>query len=218
MVGVVALLALAVALIWRGVAGAAHGPLDAAILRAFRSPADLAQPIGPVWLADMMRDFTALGSTGVLVLVTAGAVIYLAITRRWSMAAIALTAVLGGLMCSTALKLGIERPRPDIVPHATAVFTHSFPSGHATMSAVVYLTLGLLFAHTQGTRAAKLWFMFAAGVVTVLVGISRVYLGVHWPSDVLAGWALGAGWAVLSWLAMAWLQAAGTVGAAGDDG
>jgi len=184
---------------------------DETLLLIFRTPGDLSRPIGPLWLPEAMRDFTALGGTGVLALVTLGAVAYLAMSRRWHTALFVLVAVMGGVTVSSLLKLGFARPRPDLVPHGAVVFTNSFPSGHAMMSAVVYLTLGNLFARAHKATAIKVYFVAAALCVTLLVGVSRVYLGVHWPSDVLAGWALGGCWALLSWLVMVRLQASGQV-------
>lgn len=190
---------------------------DEAILLAFRTAGDLSRPVGPAWLQEMVRDFTALGSTGVLTIVTLGAVAYLAVVGKRHAAGLVLVAVVGGVLVSSALKLGFGRPRPDLVPHSVEVFTNSFPSGHAMMSAVVYLTLGDLLARTQKAVATKVYLMSLALVLTVLVGVSRVYLGVHWPSDVLAGWALGAGWALLCSLVMSWLQAAGRIEPENDD-
>jgi undecaprenyl-diphosphatase len=159
----------------------------------------------------MMRDFTALGGIGVLSAVTLAVVGFLVLTRKRHAAAAVAVAVLGGLLLSQALKWGFARPRPDLVPHGQTVYTQSFPSGHAMLSAVVYLTLGALLARTQPRRRVKLYFLAVAGVLTAVVGVSRVYLGVHWPTDVLGGWAVGAGWALLCWLAMLWLQRRGQV-------
>jgi undecaprenyl-diphosphatase len=109
------------------------------------------------------------------------------------------------------MKWAYARPRPELVPHGAEVYTASFPSGHSMMSAVVYLTLGALLARTQSSQGAKIYILSVAVILTVLVGTSRVYLGVHWPTDVLAGWALGGLWALICWLAMLWLQASGQV-------
>ena len=184
---------------------------DELLLLSLRSPADPSDPLGPRWLEEMMRDFTALGGVGVLSAVTLAVVGFLAMTRRRHAAATVAVSVLGGLLLSHALKWGFARPRPDLVPHGQAVYTQSFPSGHAMMSAVAYLTLGALLARTQPRRRAKLYFLAVAGLLTALVGVSRVYLGVHWPTDVLAGWTVGAGWALLCWTAMLWLQRRGQV-------
>lgn len=184
---------------------------DERLLLAFRTPGDLAVPLGPAWLPEMVRDFTALGSTGVLIIVTLGAVGFLAIRGKGRTAVFVLVAVIGGVLLSNALKIGFNRPRPDLVPYDIRVFTNSFPSGHAMMAAVVYLTLGNLLARTENTAAMRLFIMGLATLLTVLVGVSRLYLGVHWPSDVLAGWAVGACWALLCWLVMARLQTTGQV-------
>ncbi len=184
---------------------------DEFLLLGLRSAADPSDPLGPRWLEEMMRDFTALGGTGVLSAVTLAVVGFLSLTRKRHAAATVAVAVLGGLLLSQALKWGFARPRPDLVPHGQTVYTQSFPSGHAMLSAVVYLTLGALLARTQPRRRVKLYFLAVAGVLTVVVGVSRVYLGVHWPTDVLAGWTVGAGWAFLCWLIMLWLQRRGRV-------
>lgn len=184
---------------------------DEAVLLALRNPADLSDPLGPPWLEEMMRDLTALGGTAVLTLVTVAVAGFLILTGKRRAAATVGVAVVGGLLLSNALKWGFARPRPDLVPHGQAVYTQSFPSSHAMLSAVVYLTLGALLARTQPRRRVKLYFLAVAAILTVLVGASRVYLGVHWPTDVLAGWTLGAGWALLCWLATLWLQRHGDV-------
>ncbi len=114
-------------------------------------------------------------------------------------------AELGGVLISNLLKFGFDRPRPDI-EHATRVFTASFPSGHATLSAVTFLTLGALLTRVNSGHAAKLYFLMSAVFLTIIVGLSRVYLGVHYPSDVLAGWCVGSAWAVLCWTTALWLQ------------
>ena len=158
-----------------------------------------------------MRDITALGSTVVLALMVLVVVGFLAMTRRAYAALTVLLSVAGGVLVSQGLKLAFARPRPDLVPHGTEIYTASFPSGHAMMAAVVYLTLGALLARTQPSRSVKVYILVVAVVLAVLVGVSRVYLGVHWPTDVLAGWVLGGVWAFGCWLVMLWLQARGEV-------
>jgi len=184
---------------------------DEAVLLAMRTPGDTARPIGPLWFQEMVRDVTALGSTGVLTVVTLAAVGWLLISGKRRAAGFVLLAVVGGVVLSSLLKIGFARPRPDLVPHEMAVFTDSFPSGHAMMSAVVYLTLGDLLARAQPSLSGKVYLVSLALLLTLLVGCSRVYLGVHWPTDVLAGWAAGACWALLCWLLMARLQKAGKI-------
>jgi undecaprenyl-diphosphatase len=181
------------------------------LLLALRTAGDPADPLGPKWFEEAMRDITALGSTVVLALMVLGIVGFLAMTRRAYAALTVLISVIGGVLVSQGLKFAFARPRPDLVPHGTEVYTASFPSGHSMMAAVVYLTLGALLARTQSSRSVKAYILTVAVVLAALVGVSRVYLGVHWPTDVLAGWTLGGVWAFACWLAMLWLQARGEV-------
>lgn len=183
--------------------------LDEALLLALRDAGDPTAPIGPGWFQEMMRDFTALGGTGVLFLVTAAVFGFLLLTGRRQAAVLVLASIVTGTLVSHGLKWGFDRPRPDLVPHGQAVYSQSFPSGHAMLSAIVYLTLGALLARVQERRRAKAYPLLVAVALVLLIGASRVYLGVHWPSDVLAGWAVGAGWAALCWLLLLWLQRRG---------
>lgn len=185
--------------------------LDEWLLIHLRTPGNLADPIGPIWLEEMMRDFSALGSTGVLALMVLAVAGFLAMTRKSYAALMILASVIGGVVISQSVKWTFGRPRPDLVPHGTEVYSMSFPSGHSMMSAVVYLTLGALLARTQAQPAVKAYILAVAMVLTLIVGLSRVYLGVHWPTDVLAGWTLGAAWALGCWLVMLWLQQRGQV-------
>ncbi|SDB56897.1 phosphatase PAP2 family protein [Bauldia litoralis] len=190
--------------------------IDSAILLALRNPADLADPLGPKWLEEMMRDFTALGGVGVLTLIIIGTAVYLLLIRK-RRAALAMTvAVAGGMLASSLLKLGFSRPRPELVPHEAFVYTTSFPSGHSMMSAVVYLTLAVMVARVQTDWHARVFVLAAAVFVCLLVGVSRVYLGVHWPTDVLAGWALGSAWAIGCWAVVLVLQRRGEIEAPGE--
>lgn len=174
---------------------------DTRILLAFRTPGDLDNPIGPPWMEEAVRDMTSLGSASVLVFIAAAIVFFLLIAGRTAGALFVLAAMAGGQLLSSVLKLGIDRPRPELVSHLAEVHTLSFPSGHAMMSAVTYLTLGALLARVVHGRTLKIYVLGVAVLATFLVGASRVYLGVHWPSDVLAGWCAGAAWAMLCWLA-----------------
>lgn len=179
--------------------------VDAAIILAFRVPGDPSDPIGPSWVEEAMRDVTALGSAPVLVIAVLAVAGFLMLaqsagakTGRHTL--FTLAACGGGLLLASLLKFTIDRPRPDLVPHATEIYTSSFPSGHSMMSAVVYLTLAALIARLVERRRLKGYVVFVAVALTFAVGLSRVYLGVHWPSDVLAGWAAGAAWALGCWL------------------
>jgi undecaprenyl-diphosphatase len=190
--------------------GETHG-FDERLLRAFRNPNDLADPIGPPWFEIMMRDITSLGSTTVLTIVTLAAVFYLIMDGKRASAALVAVAVSGGALLSYVLKFGFDRPRPDLVAHLVEVSTLSFPSGHAMGSAVTYLTLGALLARTQPRRHIKIYVLTVAVLLTLMVGISRVYLGVHWPTDVLAGWCAGSAWALICWTVALWLQRRGGI-------
>lgn len=178
---------------------------DRQILLAMRRPADLA-PTGPPAFQQAARDITALGSSVVLGLITAIACGFLALDGKTHMAFFVCVSVTGGLTVSSLLKDVFQRPRPDLVPYAIYVSGTSFPSGHSMMSAVTFLTLGALLARSQKRKRLKAYFLLLATLLTVIVGLSRVYLGVHWPTDVLAGWTAGAVWALLCWLAARWLQ------------
>lgn len=180
---------------------------DEAVLLALRNPADAADPIGPFWLEIMMRDFTSLGSHAVLLLIGLLALGYILLLRK-PLSALLLALSFGGAMALNGLlKQGFDRPRPELVSHLVEVHTASFPSGHAMLSAACYLTLGTLLAGVTPRRRLKLYIMGAAMLLTLLVGGSRVYLGVHWPTDVLAGWCLGAAWAMGCWMALRlWLS------------
>jgi undecaprenyl-diphosphatase len=184
---------------------------DQRVLLMFRNPGDLSRTIGPPWLKEAVRDITALGGTSVLAIIVAGVVGFLAVCDMRHAAIMVLASVLSGVSLSNGLKAGFARARPDLVPHDAVIYTASFPSGHAMLSAVVYLTLGALLCRTQSSRAVKAYILSLASLLTVLVGISRVYLGVHWPTDVIAGWLLGGTWALLCWFVMLWLQSRGKV-------
>jgi undecaprenyl-diphosphatase len=185
--------------------------IDERIVRALRDPADPSDPIGPHWLEEVGRDLTALGGVAVLGLMTAAVVGFLLIRRMYHAVGFVLVAAVGGLALSLLLKSAFARPRPELVPHLSAVYTSSFPSGHSMLSAIVYLTLGALLARLFEGPALKVYILLVAMLLTLLVGVSRVYMGVHYPTDVLAGWSVGLAWAILCWLAARRLQRQGVV-------
>lgn len=184
--------------------GETHG-FDQAIILAFRSAGDVGDPLGPLWFEDAVRDVTALGSAPVLVIAVLAVVGFLALARSWPLALFTLAACGGGLAISSALKFLFDRPRPELAPRDLVTFTSSFPSGHSMMAAVVYLTLAALVVRLMEKKRLKGYALAIALGLVLLVGLSRVYLGVHWPSDVLAGWAAGAAWALACWLTARWL-------------
>jgi undecaprenyl-diphosphatase len=178
---------------------------DETLLMSLRAPGDPADPIGSVQIEEAVRDITALGSFVVLAMVAVIAVGFLVTLKRYAEAGMMALAAIGGQILSEALKAFIDRPRPDFVAHIVDTTSASFPSGHAMMSAAIYLSIGAMLARVQSKRRLKTYIHVTAVLVTLLVGMSRVYLGVHYPSDVLAGWCFGAAWAILCWSVLAWL-------------
>jgi len=175
--------------------------IDTTILLMMRSANDLADPLGPPWFEEMMRDITALGGVAVLTLITIFSAIYLLLIKRRDLMLYLAAAAITGTIFSNLLKAGFSRPRPDIVPHEIVVYTASFPSGHSLVAAAIYLTLGVILAEAQTRYRLKIYMLSVAIVLALLVGVSRIYLGVHWPSDVLAGWLAGSAWAFMLWIA-----------------
>ena len=189
---------------------------DRTLLLALRNPADLSDPIGPRWFEEVARDITGLGGNAILALVTISVIVFLLMTRKRHAALLVAVSVGGGTLLSTLLKMGFVRPRPDLVPHGMSVYSASFPSGHAMLSAVTYLTLAALLARVQARRREKAFLLGMGVALTLLIGASRVYLGVHWPSDVVAGWSVGAAWAALCWFVALQLQRRGQVEKPGE--
>jgi undecaprenyl-diphosphatase len=173
---------------------------DTRILQALRDPADPAKPIGPAWLEGSMIDLTAIGGPTVLgltVVIVAG---FLVLQTRYRTAIVVAITSFSAELLSTVMKQAFNRPRPSVVPHLREVFSSSFPSGHAMESAIVYLTLGAILMRAADSRSTKIYILATAVLLTTLVGISRVYLGVHYPTDVIGGWIIGFMWASICWL------------------
>jgi undecaprenyl-diphosphatase len=173
---------------------------DGAVLRLLRNPGDPADPLGPPWLELAVRDLTTLGGHTVLTVAGILVVGFLLTVRAFGAAAFVTMSLAGGTLLGVFLKDLYGRPRPDLVAHVVAVATPSFPSGHAMQAAIVWLTLGALLSRAVPGRAGRLYVLGAACALTLAVGSSRVYLGVHWPTDVLAGWCVGSAWAMGCWL------------------
>ena len=175
--------------------------VDEWILRSLRRTDDRAVPIGPPWLREAALDITALGSSAVLLLLGTAVMGLMFLQRQYGILFLTAFATATGGAASTVLKEFLGRDRPTVVPHLREVSSPSFPSGHAMLSATVFLTLGILLMQTVHGRAAKWYCLLWAIVLTILVGLSRIYLGVHYPTDVLAGWMAGVAWALACWVA-----------------
>jgi undecaprenyl-diphosphatase len=175
--------------------------LDTTILVALRKADDPSRPVGPAWVENSLLDLTAIGGPTVLGLVVLSVVGFLVLQARYRAAIVVLATAASGEIATFVLKNAFLRPRPDVVPHLRDVSgSTSFPSGHAMDSAIIYLTLGAMLMRLAERRVTKLYCIGIAIVLTLLVGISRVYLGVHYPTDVAAGWMFGFFWASLCWI------------------
>jgi undecaprenyl-diphosphatase len=184
--------------------------LDRSLLLLLRVRGHPDVMIGPQWLHIFATDLTGLGSIAILAfIVLAVSGLYWFLEKR-AEALLLLACSAGGVAISQALKTLFQRERPDLSLHAVEVVNTSFPSGHAMLSAAVFLTLGALAAQFSPRKRLKAFALGTGVVATLLVGLSRVYLGVHWPTDVLAGWCVGAAWAAACWLgAWAWERRGG---------
>jgi undecaprenyl-diphosphatase len=174
---------------------------DLGVLTALRVPGHPHTPIGPAWLLEAVRDLSALGSLAVLNLVALVVTGFALVRRRYAAAVATVVALGGGMLVCQLLKDLFERARPPEIYREIEVVNTSFPSGHAMLSAVAYLTLAALLARTLPSPMQKAYAIGVAVAVTVVVGLSRIFLGVHWTTDVLAGWSIGAAWASACWLA-----------------
>lgn len=184
---------------------------DDGVLRMMRSADDPSVPIGPAWLVQVAIDVTALGGTGVLAVILLIVVGYLALEDRYDAIALIVVATAGGGLLSELLKWWFARKRPEIVPHLVNVGSASFPSGHSLLAVVTYLTLGAVLARFVPRRRSRTYCIVVSLLLALLIGLSRVYLGVHYPTDVLAGWSAGLAWALPCWLVARYLQYRGRV-------
>lgn len=180
--------------------------IDASILLALREPHDLSDGIGPPRVTDMMRDITALGSGTLAAAFSLALVGWLLLTGRPGAAIFVILAVVGAWVINDVLKDTFGRARPEIVPHLMRATNESFPSGHTMISAVLYPTQAGIFGRLVRQRRLRFYLMGLAIATAVLVGFSRIYLGVHYPSDVLGGLCIGFAWALACGIAVRLLQ------------
>lgn len=184
---------------------------ETAFMRSLRTVEDPSIPIGPKWMQHSALDISALGGGSVLTLMALLVLGYLVLLRHYHAMLLLLVATGGGTLLNHILKQIFGRARPDIVPHLSEVASASYPSGHSMLSAIVYLTLGVMLAQSTSSWRLRMYFVGAALFLSFLIGLTRVYLGVHYPTDVLAGWTVGTAYAVLCAMAALWLQQRGKV-------
>lgn len=185
-------------------ATASHGAFDAAeeaIMLWLRPDAENAGS-GSAWLVNSMRTLTTLSAGTVVTAISIAVAVLLAARRQWGWLIVLLAAVIGEALITDFLKTLFDRERPDVLTHLVRVSNESFPSGHASSAAALYLPLGLLATKFAKRPAARAYILTGAVALVFLIGVSRVYLGVHYPSDVVAGWCVGAAWASAAWLAV----------------
>jgi undecaprenyl-diphosphatase len=175
---------------------------DRRVMLAMRNPADVSDPIGSHSIEEAVRDITALGGFTLVTLVTVVGLLLFLFHKKWLHAGVLAVTVLLAWASSEGSKLLYGRARPDLVPHGVYVYSGSFPSGHSTLAAATFLTLAALISSLEPHRRTKAVVYVLALAILAAVGASRVYLGVHWPSDVLAGWCLGGSWALGAWIAL----------------
>jgi undecaprenyl-diphosphatase len=183
--------------------------IDQAVLRAMRGPGG--RPVGPLWLQTALVNLSALGSVAVTTLVIVVASTFLILTRRARQAALLIACGLGAAVVIVMLKDYVGRERPTVVVALDSVRGLSFPSGHSLVASAIYPTLGTLLAVTFDERRLKVFAFATAAVLALLIGFTRVYLGVHYPSDVLGGWMLGLSWAIVCGVVCHRLQRRGLV-------
>jgi undecaprenyl-diphosphatase len=186
--------------------------LDDRVLHAMRRPDEPGVPIGPAWVQDTARDVTALGGYSVLILLVTMTAGFLHLHGKRGETRFLVGSAISGYLAGMLLKAYFVRPRPTIVPQLEIAYQTSFPSGHSMMSAIIYLTMGaLLTQFADNLPRFRIYFLLCALFLTGIVGVSRVYLGVHYPTDVLAGWTAGLVWANLCAFVAAWLQRRGAI-------
>ena len=190
---------------------------DVAFLKALRVPGDLGTPIGPAWLLSSMRDLTALGGVTVLTLVSFLAIAFLLTRGRVKQALYTALATGGGALMGRLLKSLFARERPEVVPHLVEVHSLSFPSGHSMNSAIVYLTLAVMISRSFEDRKPRIFVIGVAALLVMTIGFTRLYLGVHYPTDVLGGWTVGAAWALAMGLIATRLQEERKIEQPGED-
>ncbi len=179
---------------------------DQSIIEYFRVEGNNSEPAGPVFLIESMRDITSLGGETIITIITIFVVGFLLLQKRYDAMWLVIVATIGGALISLGLKEFYGRERPDISYRLINVTPLSFPSGHSMMSAIVYLTEAAIIARIQKNKKIRIYILSAALFLTFIIGVSRVYLGVHYPTDVIGGWTIGLAWASFCWFVAWYLQ------------
>ena len=179
---------------------------DESIIKYFRVEGNNSEPAGPAFLTESMRDITSLGGETVITIITVFIVGFLLFQKSYDAMWLVLAATIGGAIISLVLKEFYGRERPDISYRLINVTPLSFPSGHSMMSAVVYLTQAAIIARIQKNKKIRIYILSVALFLTFIIGLSRIYLGVHYPTDVIGGWTMGLAWASFCWFVAWYLQ------------
>lgn len=193
--GAIALAVASCLIAWLALSGTSAA-VDSAVLVALRHPGNTALGIGPAATPALMRFISVFGSTPWLAALTLAATGYIYITGRRRLALTTFGGVAGVMLLAGILKLTAGRPRPEVVSHLGGFTGPSFPSSHAMLGAAVYALLALALGEYCGNNAVRRFLCWMAAAMAGIIGFSRLYLGVHWPTDVLAGWCMGAAWAL----------------------
>lgn len=179
---------------------------DLWVLGAFRRPGQPHAATGPHWLMESMRDITSLGGVTLLVIITVLSVIVLLAHSRKAQALVMAICVPLAQLSSGLFKDLYERSRPSFAIYGDLPTSMSFPSGHSTVAAATYFVLAVIVSSLEAKRSMKILAFAVAALLSLMIGFSRIYLGVHWPSDVIAGWCLGAAWALIAAVALRLLR------------
>lgn len=204
--GAVSLILLAILKLASEIMEGETAAFDIALLRVMRAASQEGTP-----LTSIMLGITHMGDGVTLTMLVLLVVGFLFAARKHGMAAFLIVAATVGTLLVQCLKQWVDRPRPEVVAHWTTFSSASFPSGHAANSAIIYLTLAVLIARSVASNGVRIYVVVSAMLLTFLIGLSRLYLGVHWPTDVLSGWILGTGWALFCWSVAWWLQSRRTL-------
>lgn len=174
--------------------------LDERLVRALRAQDDVEVSLGPVWMPGLMRDLTALAGVGLVVVLAAVMLVYFLLRRWWLSAGVLALVFIGAQASVTTLKLLFSRPRPDFLTHLQEMHTHSFPSGHSALGSAMLLTLAWSLSQVHQREGLRTYFWSCASALIIVIGFTRMYLGVHYPTDILAGWCIGGFWATAGWV------------------